>query len=128
MLRAMDSLVTVNWLAERLGDTGTVVLDATMPPVGVTAPVDTHARYIEKHIPGAVFLDIEEFSDHASGLPHTLLSEEEFSRKIGALGVGDGMTIVVYEQEGVYSAPRAWWMLRVFGARNVFLLDGGLKA
>jgi thiosulfate/3-mercaptopyruvate sulfurtransferase len=137
MLRAMVSMVTVDWLAERLlaerllaerlQDAGTVVLDATMPPVGVSPPVDTRARYLEKHIPGAVFLDIEQFSDQASGLPHTLLSAEEFSRKIGALGVGHGMTIVVYEQEGVYSAPRARWMLKAFGAENVYLLDGGLK-
>jgi thiosulfate/3-mercaptopyruvate sulfurtransferase len=128
MLRAMVSMVTVNWLAERLKDPGTAVLDATMPPVGVSPPVDTKARYQEKHIPCAVFFDIEEFSDQASGLPHTLLSEEEFSRKMGAMGVGDAMTIVVYEQEGVYSAPRARWMLRVFGAERVYLLDGGLKA
>ena len=53
---------------------------------------------------------------------------EEFSRSMAELGVSDAMDIVIYEQDGVFSAPRAWWMLRTFGARNVFLLDGGLRA
>lgn len=90
--------------------------------------VDTRARYLEEHIPGAVFFDIEELSDHATALPHMLPGEEEFSRSMSGLGVGDGMTVVVYEQEGVFSAARAWWMLRTFGAAHVYVLDGGLKA
>ena len=53
---------------------------------------------------------------------------EEFSRNMAELGVSDAMDIVIYEQVGVFSAPRAWWMLRTFGASNVFLLDGGLRA
>jgi thiosulfate/3-mercaptopyruvate sulfurtransferase len=124
----MNPLVSPSWLAGRLQDSNVVILDATLPPVGVTPPVDTRARYLAKHLPGAVFFDIEELSDHSSGLPHTLGSAEAFSKAMGALGVGDGMTIVVYEQAGVYSAPRAWWMLRVMGAKDVHLLDGGLTA
>jgi thiosulfate/3-mercaptopyruvate sulfurtransferase len=104
------------------------VLDATLPPVGVTPPVDTHSRYLQNHIPGAIFFDIEELSDHATTLPHMLPTPEDFSRSMSALGVGDNMTIVVYEQQGVYSAPRAWWMLRTFGAQRVYILDGGLRA
>jgi thiosulfate/3-mercaptopyruvate sulfurtransferase len=57
-----------------------------------------------------------------------LPTPEAFSRSMSALGVGDDMTIVIYEQEGVFSAPRAWWTLRTFGAQNVHLLDGGLRA
>jgi len=124
----MNPLVTPSWLAERLHDSKTVVLDATLPPVGVTPKVDTRARYLASHIPGAVFFDIEELSDHSTPLPHMLPSPEDFSRSMAALGVGDEMTIVVYEQEGVFSAPRAWWMLRIFGAQSVYLLDGGLRA
>lgn len=124
----MSPLVTPLWLAERLDDSQIVVLDATLPPVGVTPPVDTRARYLEQHIPGAIFFDIDELSDHGTTLPHMLPSEEEFARSMGALGVSDAATIVVYEQSGVFSAPRAWWMLRVFGARDVRLLDGGLQA
>lgn len=124
----MNLLVTPSWLAERLRDPNVVVLDATLPPVGVTPPVDTRARYLERHIPGAVFFDIEELSDQATALPHMLPSEEEFARGMGELGVSGSAAIVVYEQSGVFSAPRAWWMLRVFGAQDVRLLDGGLQA
>jgi thiosulfate/3-mercaptopyruvate sulfurtransferase len=124
----MNSLVSVEWLAGRLRDADVVVLDATLPPVGVVPPVDTRARYLARHIPGAVFFDIEELSDHATPLPHMLPSTEAFARSMGALGVSDKATIVVYEQEGVFSAPRAWWMLRTFGAQDVHVLDGGLQA
>jgi thiosulfate/3-mercaptopyruvate sulfurtransferase len=124
----MTPLVTPSWLASRLQDPGTVVLDATLPPVGVTPPVDTRSRYLARHIPGAVFFDIEELSDHATNLPHMLPTPEDFSRNMSALGIDDSMTIVVYEQEGVFSAPRAWWTLRTFGAKHVYVLDGGLRA
>ena len=124
----MNPLVNVEWVASRLGDSNIKVLDATLPPVGVTPVVDTRGRYLAQHIPGAVFFDIEELSDHSSSLPHTLPSPEEFSQKMGALGVSDEMEIIVYEQAGVFSAPRAWWMLRTLGARKVLLLDGGLKS
>ncbi len=121
-------LVSADWLAQQLDDATVVVVDATMPPVGVTPPVDCRACYLERHIPGAVFFDIEEFSDHSTGLPHSLPTAEDFAEGMAALGVGDQMTIVVYEQAGVYSAPRAWWMLRTFGVERVYLLDGGLQA
>ena len=124
----MNPLVSVSWLAERINDPKVVVLDATLPPVGVTPVVDTRGRYVGRHIPGAVFFDIDALSDHSTTLPHMLQSDEEFSRNMSALGVGDGMTVVVYEQEGVFSAPRARWMLKAYGAKDVFLLDGGLKA
>jgi thiosulfate/3-mercaptopyruvate sulfurtransferase len=96
--------------------------------VGVTPTIDTHARYIAQHIPDALFFDIEKLSDRSTPLPHMLPLAEEFSRRMAELGVSEAMDIVIYEQEGVFSAPRAWWMLRTFGAKNVFLLDGGLPA
>jgi thiosulfate/3-mercaptopyruvate sulfurtransferase len=124
----MNPLVSPSWLAERLNDRNVVVLDATLPPVGITPVVNTRAQFLEKHIPGAVFFDIDELSDHATALPHMLPTEESFSRSMAELGVGDAMTIVAYEQAGVFAAPRAWWMLRTFGAREVYVLDGGLQA
>jgi thiosulfate/3-mercaptopyruvate sulfurtransferase len=123
----MNALVTPAWLASRLQDPDIIVLDATLPPVGVTPPVDTHARYLESHIPGALFFDIEQLSDHATTLPHMLPTPDDFSRSMSALGVSDSSTIVIYEQQGVFSAPRAWWMLRTFGAQRVHILDGGLR-
>jgi thiosulfate/3-mercaptopyruvate sulfurtransferase len=124
----MNPLVPTSWLASRLDDPRTVVLDATLPPVGVTPPVDTFARYVASHISGAIFFDIEALSDRSTPLPHMMPTAEAFSLDMSALGIDDRMAICIYEQEGVFSAPRAWWMLRTFGARDVSILDGGLRA
>jgi thiosulfate/3-mercaptopyruvate sulfurtransferase len=124
----MSILVEPSWLSSRLQDSDVVVLDATLPPVGVVPPVDTRGRYLERHIPGAVFFDIDELSDHSTSLPHMLPAAQTFSQKMAQLGVGDAMCLVIYEQVGVFSAPRAWWMLRTFGARDVHILNGGLRA
>lgn len=124
----MNPLVTVNWLAQHLDGPGVVILDATLPPIGVTPPVNTRARYLAQHIPGAVFFDIDELSDHSTPLPHMLPTPESFSQSMSALGVSDQMHIVIYEQQGVFSAPRAWWMLRTFGVHHLSILDGGLQA
>lgn len=121
-------MVTVEWLSARLGAGDVAVLDATLPSVGVTPAVDTHARYLSAHIPGAVFFDIQALSDRSTSLPHMLPAAEIFAESMAELGIGSDATLVVYEQEGVFSAPRAWWMLRTMGAREVFVLDGGLKA
>ena len=124
----MNPLVSPSWLASRIDNPDIVILDATLPPVGVTAPVDTRARYVDRHLPGAVFFDIDELSDHSTALPHMLPTPQCFARSISQLCVSERMTIVVYEQGAVFSAPRAWWMLRTFGAREVYILDGGLRA
>lgn len=124
----MNPLVPPSWLAARLNDPGTVILDATLPPVGVTPAVDTYARYLAGHIPGAIFFDIEALSDRSTPLPHMLPTPEAFSHNMSSLGVNDRMAVCIYEQEGLFSAPRAWWMLRTFGAREVYLLNGGLRA
>jgi thiosulfate/3-mercaptopyruvate sulfurtransferase len=124
----MTPLVTPTWLSPRLHSPDTIILDATLPPVGVTPTIDTHARYLAQHIPGAIFFDIEALSDHTTPLPHMLPTPEAFSRSMSALGISDTAAIVVYEQQGVFSAPRAWWTLRTFGAQHVYLLDGGLRA
>lgn len=125
-------LVDAAWV--RAHRDSVVLLDATLPPVGVVPVVDTHARYREKHLPGAVFFDIEALSETETSLPHMLPSAERFGREMSTLGVPSsgpehgGKTLVVYEQTGVFSAPRAWWMLRVMGAEDVRMLQGGLAA
>ena len=124
----MNPLADPHWLAAHLHHPNMVVLDATMPPVGVNPPVDTRARYAARHIPGAVFFNIDELSDLTSGLPHTLPSPDSFGASMSALGISETNTIVVYEQTGVYSAPRAWWMLRTMGATDVSMLNGDLAA
>jgi thiosulfate/3-mercaptopyruvate sulfurtransferase len=124
----MELLANAAWVAERLHDPNLVIVDATLPPVGVKPAPDMHAHYLQEHVPGAVFFDIDALSDASSGLPHTLPSPKAFGESMEQLGVGRAMTIVVYEQDGVFSAPRGLWMLRVMGAQDVRLLNGGLKA
>ena len=124
----MSALLNAVVAAARLGDPDLVILDATLPPVGVVPAPDVQAQYRAQHIPGAVFFDLEALSDENTDLPHMLPTPEVFAREMGRLGLRDGMTLVVYEQAGPFSAPRAWWMLRTFGVRNVYVLDGGLRA
>jgi thiosulfate/3-mercaptopyruvate sulfurtransferase len=117
-------LISTDRLAARLTDRNVVAVDASYPSPG--QPNRSHAEYLEGHIPGAVFFDIEAISDHSSDLPHMLPGPAHFGEVVGALGIGDDDTVVVYDSVGLYSAPRVWWTFRVFGARAVFILDGGL--
>jgi len=87
---------------------------------------DAAAEYLAGHIPGAARFDIDAIADHSNPLPHMLPDAAQFARDVGALGVADTDTIIVYDGAGLYSAPRVWWTFRVFGAEKVFILDGGL--
>ena len=86
------------------------------------------AEYAAERIPGAVHFDIDAVADHSTDLPHMLASAEAFAAAAGALGISDGASIVVYDGAGLFSAPRVWWNLVVYGARDVKILDGGLPA
>jgi thiosulfate/3-mercaptopyruvate sulfurtransferase len=121
---ASPHLVTTNWLADRLGQPGVIVVDAShyLP----AAKRDAKAEYIAAHIPDAVFFDIEEVADKTTELPHMLPGPDQFGEAAGKLGIGKDDTVVVYDGLGLASAPRVWWTLRLFGASNVFILEGGL--
>lgn len=112
-----DPLVSTAWLAERLGQVK--VLDATffLPGQG-----DARAAYVEAHLPGARFFDVDAVADQTSGLPHMLPTPEAFAQAMGSLGVGDEDHVVAYGMAG----PRLWWSLRVMGHDKVSVLDGGL--
>jgi thiosulfate/3-mercaptopyruvate sulfurtransferase len=117
-------LKSTDWLAQHLRDPAVVAVDGSyfLP----TQKRDAHAEYRGGHIPGAVFFDIEAVSDHSTDLPHMLPGSNQFGEAVGALGIGDGDTVVVYDSVGLYSAARVWWTFRLFGAQSVFILDGGL--
>ena len=119
-----SALVTTEWLAKHLGDPDLRVVDGSwhMPQ----AKRDPACEFQDAHLPGAVFFDIDRIADTASGLPHMLPSPEVFAHAIGALGIGDGDRVVIYDSRGVVSAARVWWTLRVFGHDAVAVLDGGL--
>ena len=121
-----EALVSTAWLAERLSAPDIRIVDASwyLPQ----AKRDPKAEYQAAHIPGAVFFDIDEIADTSNPLPHMLPSPEKFASRMRKLGLGDGSRIVVYDGSGLNSsAPRAWWMLRVFGHRDVAVLDGGFR-
>ena len=117
-------LVSTDWLAAHLRDPDVIPVDASYPAVGQKR--DTRAEYRDGHVPGAVFFDIEAVSDHSTELPHMLPGPTQFGEAAGALGIGDGDTVVVYDSAGLYSAARVWWTFRIFGARKAYILDGGL--
>ncbi|HEY4077611.1 MAG TPA: 3-mercaptopyruvate sulfurtransferase [Rhizomicrobium sp.] len=118
----MSDLVSTEWLSAHLGDVRVVDANWYMPD----DPRNAHADYLAGHIPGAVYFDIDGIADHSTDLPHMMPSPREFSRLVGALGIGDRDTVVVYDHTGIFSAPRVWWMLKAMGHQTVKVLDGGL--
>lgn len=118
-----QSLVSTAWLADHLQQPDLRIVDATyyLPMQGK----DARAEYLAQHIPGAVFFDLDDISDTTSSLPHMLPAPEKFASRVRKLGIGDGNRIVVYDANNM-GAPRVWWMFRIFGAREVAILDGGL--
>jgi thiosulfate/3-mercaptopyruvate sulfurtransferase len=119
-----DALVSTDWLAERLGAPDVKVADATwfLPPMGR----DAKQEYREAHIPGAVYFDIDDIADNESPLPHMLPDAAKFSSRVRKLGLGDGVRIVLYDNNRYSASARAWWMFRVFGHGDTAVLDGGL--
>ncbi len=122
---ASKFLVETSWLAERMSAPDLVILDGSVHLP--TAKRDAFAEYKAEHIPGAMFFDINDIADEKSSLPHMLPPAAKFASRMRKMGIGDGMRIVVYDSEGLYSAARVWWMFRTMGHNDVAVLNGGLK-
>lgn len=122
-LKAPGTLVSTEWLATHLKDVR--VVDGTwhMPQL----QRDPRREFVETHIPGAVFFDIDSIADRASPLPHMLPRASQFARQMGELGISNADLVVVYDARGVVSAARVWWTFRAFGHDRVAVLDGGLR-
>ena len=118
----MDALVSTQWLAGELGAADLRVVDATW---FLEAGRDAAAEYETAHIPGAVFMDLANVADDKSELPMMLPKPEKFASRMQSLGLGDGSRIVLYDNSPLKTAARAWWMLHLFGAHSVAILDGG---
>ncbi|WP_312743265.1 3-mercaptopyruvate sulfurtransferase [Cedecea neteri] len=118
--------VASDWLAEHINDDDIQILDARMAPAGQEALRDMPAEYRAGHLPGAAYFDIEALSDHTSPLPHMMPRAEAFAVAMRELGVSSDKHLVVYDEGNLFSAPRAWWMLRTFGVERVSILAGGL--
>jgi thiosulfate/3-mercaptopyruvate sulfurtransferase len=120
----MDSLVTTEWLAAEMGASDLRVVDASRHMADTGR--DAGAEYEAAHIPGAVFMDLGELIDTSAAVENTLPSAAKFASRMQTLGLGDGSRIVLYDDSAIHSAARAWYMLKLFGAHNVAILDGGL--
>jgi thiosulfate/3-mercaptopyruvate sulfurtransferase len=118
----MDSLVSTEWLAKELGASDLRVVDASWHLDGR----DAAGEYEVGHIPGAVFMDLGGLADATTDLPMMLPQAEKFASRMQSLGLGDGSRIVLYDDSDVKTSARAWWMLRLFGAHQISILDGGL--
>ncbi len=122
----VSPLVSTDWLAERLGHADIQVIDASW-----FLPMESRnggQEYLEGHIPGAIFFDIDALSDEGQDLPHMLPTPEAFAVAAGKLGLSPASTQVVYDTVGIRSSARVWWNLRAMGFEKVFVLDGGMKA
>ena len=126
-LQLPDSLVNIDWLQQHLQHDQLIVFDASwhMPATGR----DGFAEWRQERIPGARFFDFDgKIRDPQSTLPHMLPDEELFTRELRALGLNQDSSVVIYDSMGMFSSPRAWWMLRAMGCTRLALLDGGLPA
>ena len=117
----MSNLVSTEWLAAHLNEVRVVDASWYMPDEKREPAKEFEAG----HIPGAVFFDIDGIADHTTDLPHMMPTPGEFSKAVGALGIGDGETVIVYDGTGIFSAPRLWWTLKAMGHDAVRVLDGG---
>jgi thiosulfate/3-mercaptopyruvate sulfurtransferase len=121
---ASKNLVTTDWLAARLGEPEISIVDGSfyLPALKRNA----REEFLAGHIPGAAFFDIDAIADHSTDLPHMLPGATQFNKDVGALGIGRDDTIVIYDGIGLGGAPRVWWTFKIFGAKKVYILDGGL--
>jgi len=120
-----NALVDTAWVAAHLDDPKVRIVDASwhLPPTGRNG----HDEYREAHIPGAIYFDIDAISDPDTTLPHMMPTAEAFSAAVGGLGIANNHRVIAYDSEGLFSAPRVWWMLRAFGHDNVAVMTGGFR-
>lgn len=120
----MDALVTTEWLEKELGASDLRIVDATK--LGADLGRNAREEYEAGHIPGAVFMDLDELVDGNSDIENMAPPPEKFASRMQSLGLGDGSRIVLYDDSPWHTAARAWWLLTLFGAHDVAILDGGI--
>lgn len=127
VLKINKPIVSVDWLFKNLNNENLIILDATIPKV--TAKKEAISSDEKQQIKGAVFFDIQKtFSDENAPFPNTVLSAKEFEKSAQELGINNNSCIVVYDDLGIYSSPRVWWMFQLMGFNNIAVLDGGIPA
>ena len=122
----MNQLIEIDWLKENLNDPQIKIIDGTWPMP--TRGLNAFEIFKEKHIPNAVFIDLEEISNQNSNLPHMMPEKDYFSKKISSLGINNNDHLVIYDMYGMFSAARIWFMFKAFGHEKVSILNGGFPA
>ncbi len=122
-MNSFGPLISTDWLVDHLDALDVKIIDGSWRMPGQAPAIDDYNR---RHIPGAVFFDIDAIADRSTSLPHMLPPPQIFEQAVGAMGVSENDCVVVYDDKGVFSAPRVWWTFRAMGHRNVAVLDGGL--
>ena len=122
----MSHLISVDAFRNIQNDDNLLIFDATfvLPAMKRNAPIE----FEQIHIPGAQFFDIDKIADQESDLPHMVPSADDFGAMMRDLGMNQDHKVVVYDNSPFLSAARAWWLLRLFGKQQVYILDGGLPA
>jgi thiosulfate/3-mercaptopyruvate sulfurtransferase len=120
----MGPLVTTQWLADEIGKPDLAIFDATkyLP----NEDKDGRAEFLKAHIPGARYFDIDDVADPDTDLPHMVPSPGRFGKLMGAMGISNASRVVFYDQKGLASAARGWWLMGLFGHDRAAVLDGGL--
>lgn len=121
-----DSLVSTDWVADHFSDPNVRILDGSYHLAA--AGRNGKAEYLEAHIPGTLHFDIDAVCDpNPTPSPHMFPSAEDFAAAVGAMGISNDQRVIVYDADGLFSAPRVWWMFRVFGHENVAVMSGGFR-
>lgn len=119
----MNEVVSVDWLNQHIKDENLILLDASFPKIGG----DQNSNSEKITIPGSRFFDLKgNFSDTSSPFPNTIPSEDQFELESKKLGINQDSRLIVFDNKGIYSSPRVWWMFKVMGHHKVSVLDGGL--
>ncbi|HIP35227.1 MAG TPA: sulfurtransferase [Crocinitomix sp.] len=118
-----NNIVSAEWLSTHLNNPELVVLDATLPKV-----TEKNKPLSIEGIPTAIKFDLQNiFVNKNATLPNTIPTQQHFEEGVQNLGINSNHTIIIYDQHGIYSSPRAWWLFKLFGHQNVYVLDGGLS-
>ncbi|MBC8951841.1 3-mercaptopyruvate sulfurtransferase [Xenorhabdus sp. PB62.4] len=120
-----EYFVSPQWLNEHLHDENVVIVDASAPMP--TQSIDYYQLWLDKHIPGAQFFDLDKVANLQTNLPHMLPEPETFCQAVNKMGISENHLVIIYDQGNMFSAPRAWWTFKIFGARHVRILEGGLQ-
>jgi thiosulfate/3-mercaptopyruvate sulfurtransferase len=120
----MGPLVSTDWLANELGKPDLIVFDATkyLP----NEDKDGYAEFRRAHIPAARYFDIDVVADSDTDLPHMVPTPGRFAKLMSELGLSNEARVVFYDQKGLASAARGWWLMGLFGHDKAAVLDGGL--